>query len=144
VALTQPVLTVPFSSATLGVLRTQVQDQACQAGMPADRQDDIVLAVHELAANAVRHGRGTGRLRIWRLPRALHCQVDDGEPPSGETGPGTPLPAEPMHGLWVVRQVADELRTLSSPFGTRVAAIFNLPRPVSPSAEEKECPAWVT
>ena len=128
-ALAQPVVTVPFSSATLGLLRTLVHDQACQAGMPADRASDIVLAVHELATNAIRHGQGTRLLRIWRLPRARHCQVDDGEPPAEEMGPGTPLPAEPMHGLWVVRQVADELRTLSSPFGTRVAVVFSLPGP---------------
>jgi anti-sigma regulatory factor (Ser/Thr protein kinase) len=123
----QPVLILPFSSANLAVLRIRVQDQARRAGMPEDRAREIVLAIHELAANAVRHGLGTGLLRIWRLPRALHCQVDDGEPPLGDKVPGPPLPAEPMHGLWVVRQVADRMQILSGPRGTRAAATFDLP-----------------
>jgi two-component sensor histidine kinase len=42
---------------------------------------DVVLAVHELAANAIRHGAGAGRLRVWKLVRELCCQVDDGEAP---------------------------------------------------------------
>jgi len=123
----QPVLILPFSSANLAVLRSRVQDQARRAGVPEDRAREIVLAIHELAANAVRHGLGTGLLRIWRLPWALHCQVDDGEPPSGDKVPGPPLPAEPMHGLWVVRRVADRMQILSGPRGTRAAATFNLP-----------------
>ena len=32
---------------------------------------DVVLAVHELAANAIRHGAGVGRLRVWNLVREL-------------------------------------------------------------------------
>ena len=32
---------------------------------------DVVLAVHELAANVVCHGGGKGRLRVWHL--AGHC-----------------------------------------------------------------------
>ena len=45
---------------------------------------DVVLAVHELAANAIRHGAGVGRLRVWNLVRELCCQVDDGDPPRSE------------------------------------------------------------
>ncbi|MGH3150682.1 MAG: hypothetical protein ACRDOB_08135, partial [Streptosporangiaceae bacterium] len=32
--------------------------------------------------NAVRHGAGAARLRLWNLAGALHCQVDDGSPPA--------------------------------------------------------------
>ena len=45
------------------------------------RAGDIVLAIHELAVNAIRHGAGRGRLLIREHDGALHCQVTDDGPP---------------------------------------------------------------
>jgi serine/threonine-protein kinase RsbW len=104
----------------------------------------VVLAVHELAANAIRHGAGAGRLRVWKLVRELCCQVDDGDPPREDLGwhPGgsttntanasdqsvvTSMSCAPGHGLWLVRRVVDRMSTLSGPDGTRVRVAFNLP-----------------
>jgi anti-sigma regulatory factor (Ser/Thr protein kinase) len=126
-----------FDSGTLGALRAEVRAYASQAGLPGARAEDVVLAVHELAANAVHHGAGAGRLRIWTLAGALHCQVDDGDPRASRpltgphvngTTPVTSLPNRPGHGLWVVRQVADRTRVLSGARGTRATVTFNLPR----------------
>jgi serine/threonine-protein kinase RsbW len=95
----------------------------------------VVLAVHELAANAIRHGGGAGRLRIWNLVRELCCQVDDGDPPRPEDPAWHPAGrvtseaeahAPPGHGLWVVRQVADRMSMVSGPGGTCVRVAFNL------------------
>lgn len=132
-----PVLDLAFDSGTLSLLRAEVQAQADQAGFPAARATDVVLALHELAANAVRHGAGAGRLRIWRRAGAWLCQVEDGDPlPSGgpaATGgaPGLAVmnawQAVPGHGLWVVRQVADQLQVRSGPDGTRATVTFGLP-----------------
>jgi anti-sigma regulatory factor (Ser/Thr protein kinase) len=55
--------------------------------MPEGRALDVMLAVHELAANAVEHGGGTGRLRMSVTNRELICQVSD---------PGPPAPASPV------------------------------------------------
>jgi anti-sigma regulatory factor (Ser/Thr protein kinase) len=89
---------------------------------------DVVLAVHELAANAIRHGAGAGRLRIWELTRELCCQVDDGDLASGalarQAGPS--LSSRPGHGLWLVGQVADRVQVISGSGGTRVRVAFNL------------------
>jgi len=60
-------------------MRTEVLALASQAGLSDDRAGDVVLAVHELAANVVCHGGGKGRLRVWHLAGALYCQVDDGD-----------------------------------------------------------------
>jgi anti-sigma regulatory factor (Ser/Thr protein kinase) len=131
--LTAPVLDLAFDSGTLDALRAGVKAHACQAGLPENRVEDLVLAVHELAANAVHHGAGAGRLRIWRRVGALHCQVEDGDPlvASGQVSV-YPLFSRPGHGLWVVRQLADRMRVLRGVRGTRATVTFNLPRRPSP------------
>src|SRR5580658_7633829 len=55
-----------FDAGSLYALRSAVAAHAADAGLPEGRIEDLVLAVHELAANAVRHGAGQGRLRAWR------------------------------------------------------------------------------
>jgi anti-sigma regulatory factor (Ser/Thr protein kinase) len=136
-----------FDSDTLQALRARVQAHASRVGLPDHRVEDLVLAIHELAANAVRHGAGAGRLRIWDLAGVLRCQVDDGPRASDDQAapgaaqrddgmrslyrPGVPSswPTEPGHGLWVVQQVADQLQVMSGPRGTTAAFTFD-PSPV--------------
>jgi len=139
-----PILDQEFDSGTLYALRAAVQAHAGRAGLPGDRATEVVLAVHELAANAVAHGAGNGRLRIWDLAGALSCEVTDAGGPGAVRGPDAvpgpdavdgswtvpdPWPAEEGHGLWLVRQVADRLDLRSGPRGTRAVATFALPRP---------------
>lgn len=140
-----PLLDQEFDSGTLYALRAAVQAHAGQAGLSEDRADEVVLAVHELAANAIAHGAGHGRLRIWELAGVLSCEVLDAGPgsagrPAGPspggagrpTGPSEavdPWPTADGHGLWLVRQVADQLDLRSGPHGTRAIAIFARPRP---------------
>jgi anti-sigma regulatory factor (Ser/Thr protein kinase) len=129
-----------FDSGTLPTLRANVRASATQAGLPEDRAEEVVLAVHELAANSVRHGGGTGRLRVWNHTGSLHCRVDDGDrlkalgpdaaPPGAGNASGrlvNSLPCVPAHGLWVVQQIADQLRSLSGSHGTSVVVTFTLP-----------------
>jgi anti-sigma regulatory factor (Ser/Thr protein kinase) len=128
-----------FDAGTLYALRAAVQAHATGLGMPEDRTDDLVIAVHELAANAVRHGAGGGRVRLWEHGRDLHCQVeDDGAPTRGggamlaadsRTG-GNAADSWPFsqgHGLWMVRLVADEISLFSGPDGTCATVVFALP-----------------
>jgi anti-sigma regulatory factor (Ser/Thr protein kinase) len=123
------VLDLAFDSGTLGALRSGLQAHARRAGLSADRTEDVVLAVHELAANAVHHGAGRGRLRVWKRAGALLCQVEDGDPLADPAQPAlNPLPSRPGHGLWVVRQLADRMRVLSNARGTCATVTFNLPR----------------
>jgi anti-sigma regulatory factor (Ser/Thr protein kinase) len=126
----RPVLDMAFDSGHLDALRANVQACAVKAGLAEDRIADMILAVHELAANAVRHGGGEGQLRIWDQAGALHCQVDDGDIAAAEPD-GTPaqtvtnsLPCEPGHGLWIVHRVADRMQSLSGPHGTSVIITF--------------------
>src|SRR6266481_5226802 len=85
-----PILDQAFDAGSLYALRAAVAAHVSQAGLAPGRSDDLVIAVHELAANAVRHGAGHGRLRIWRSDQALLCEVsDDGLPDVAKT-PDTP------------------------------------------------------
>jgi anti-sigma regulatory factor (Ser/Thr protein kinase) len=122
------ILDQAFDSATLYALRSAVQAHAFAAGMPERRVDDVVIAVHELAANAIRHGAGRGRLRMWPVPGGLCFQVDDARPGGPDGGdPASRWPYLPGHGLWLVRQVADQMHASSGPGGTRVTVVFALP-----------------
>jgi len=108
--------------------------------------------VHELAANAVRHGAGHGRLRIWRSDHALLCEIsDDGLPEPQEAPDAAKAKAkdaakakapdaakaqdapqwrtEPGHGLSLVRQVADHTSLRSGRDGTSATISFALAAP---------------
>ncbi len=107
-----------FDASTLHLMRERVAACAAVAGVPEDRVVDVILAVHELAANAVTHGAGAGRLLMRAIAGALHCQVSD-------AGPGTgPWPVRQGHGLWLVRAVADEVTASYGPHGSQVTATF--------------------
>jgi anti-sigma regulatory factor (Ser/Thr protein kinase) len=65
-----------------------VAAHAAEAGLSRQRVYDVAAAAHELAANAVRHGAGHGRLRLWADGSSLRCQVsDDGPAEQDETRP---------------------------------------------------------
>jgi anti-sigma regulatory factor (Ser/Thr protein kinase) len=117
-----------FNAATLRFLREAVVAHASAAGLSQERAVDVMLAVHELAANAVRHGAGSGRLRMEVTPGQLRCQVSDAGPHDraahGTMGP--PWPVEPGHGLWVTRNAADQVSITVGPGGSVVNVVFRL------------------
>ena len=114
-----PLLEQVFSRDSLYQLRAAVAAHAAQAGVCSPRDHDVVLAVHELATNVIRHGSGHGRVRVWVNEDSLHCQVtdagpaspvsmttDDGASPASAAPPSWPI--EPGRGLWIVSRVADQ------------------------------------
>jgi anti-sigma regulatory factor (Ser/Thr protein kinase) len=99
-----------FDADTLADLRKAVLAAAAAVGLPEDRAAEAMFAVHELAANAVRHGGGAGRAQLDVTAGSLRCQVSD----TGPGGPGCyagtggadsapPWPFQPGHGLWLVQ-----------------------------------------
>ena len=136
-----PALDQAFDGDSLYALRSAVAAHGSRAGLAEGRTRDLVLAVHELAANAVRHGAGQGRLRLWATPEGVRCEVTDGgiADGPGAAGPGTGGPGtgsaeadaarghvEAGHGLWLVRRIADGASVQSDPSGTVAAVSFRL------------------
>jgi anti-sigma regulatory factor (Ser/Thr protein kinase) len=125
-------LDLTFDVGTLSRLRTAVFDEAAGAGMPHHRAADVVIAVHELAANALRHGAGGGLLTIRIEAGQLRCRVSDAGPERIDGNDfrtittGQPWPVLSGHGLWLVRETADEVTMASGPDGYSVTALFRL------------------
>lgn len=143
-----PILDQPFDNDSLYALRATLEAHVSQAGMPEGRTSDLVLTVHELATNVIRHGSGTGRVRIWQAAGMLHCQVsENGTAPgavpgsgdisgnaSGNSAPEVPeWPYEYGHGLWIARHVADRHSVRFGPGGAVAAVAFALPPPGRPA-----------
>jgi anti-sigma regulatory factor (Ser/Thr protein kinase) len=119
-----------FGQRGLLALRAAVAAHASQVGLPDERVDELVVIAHELASNAVRHGGGGGRLRLWGAIGRAYCEVSDKGPgmpnPAGAGVERAPLYATDGRGLWIVRQLADEVQVRSGPGGTAVIAILTM------------------
>ncbi len=119
-----PALDQTFDEQALFALRSAVAAHAAELGASRSLADTILVA-HELCSNAVRHGGGSGRLRLWRAGEFLYCQVCDSGPGLADperAGTVRPPPSVPGgRGLWIARQLAD-LHIASGPDGTRITA----------------------
>jgi len=100
-------LKMHFTGADLPRLRLLVGDGAAAAGLDENRCEELVLAVYELACNAILHGGGAGRLLLSRADGSVRCQVSDDGP--GFPDATTPDAALPGGGLWLARQLTDGL-----------------------------------
>ncbi|GAC1327355.1 MAG: sensor histidine kinase [Mycobacteriales bacterium] len=114
--------TLEFDGSDLPMIRRMVAGHATAMSLPAERTGELVLTMHEIAANSVRHGGGRGVLRIWREPSGLVCEVRDSgyirDPLVGRT---PPQPAdESGRGLWLANQYCDLVQIRSTPLGTAV------------------------
>lgn len=129
-ALPGPPLEQDFDAGSLYRVRAVVSAHAAATGLSRQRVYDVTCAAHEMAANAVQHGAGHGRLRLWARDGFLYCQVSDDGPArrngSGPASRAAPWPAEHGHGLWLVAQVADQSTIDRGRGGTTVTARFAL------------------
>jgi anti-sigma regulatory factor (Ser/Thr protein kinase) len=107
----------------LGELRRLVELEASAAGMPEHRIADLVVAVNELATNALVHGVGPAWLRAWQERDELVLEVTDAGSGIADPLAGQLLPdpaAIGGFGLWIVRMTADATEVLTDMDGTTV------------------------
>ena len=104
----------------LGPVREFSAAQARAAGLDAAQTSDVVLAVSEIAANALGHSADGGVVRTWCTTDELLYQVEDSghitDPLAGRRR--EPADARGGHGLWVVNLVCDLVERRSSAAGT--------------------------
>jgi anti-sigma regulatory factor (Ser/Thr protein kinase) len=146
---TPELLDIVFGWADFAKLRCLVAGQCAAAGLTGTRLDDFVLAVHEIAANAIVHAGAGGRLILRRAASGLRCLIADtnpqnpqnprtpvncpaprggqgGERPRQAAGPGEPIGADNGRGLWLAATLADELSITSGPDSTIVSLYIRL------------------
>jgi anti-sigma regulatory factor (Ser/Thr protein kinase) len=122
-------LDMRFDVDGLYALRSALLAHGSELGAGEDDLDRLVLVASELATNAIRHGGGAGRLRLWRTGDLIFCEVTD-------TGSGIPDPdlgvarVEPSamggRGLWICRSLADSLEIAANRPGAKVTAGFSV------------------
>ncbi len=110
---------MPFDADSLPLVRDLVAEHAWGAGLSRHRSEDLLLAVNELATNSVRHGGGTGLVRVWREVDAVVCEVaDNGSIAAPLAGRLRPAPGQPSgYGLWMVNQLCDLVQVRVLPSG---------------------------
>jgi anti-sigma regulatory factor (Ser/Thr protein kinase) len=107
----------------LAALRAAVESEARRAGVASARLPELLLAVHELAINALTHGGGDAVLRTWAEEHDFVCELADEGPGLNRRYAGyvTPTPDDLRgRGLWLVRQITDMVEMRSGPHGTRI------------------------
>jgi anti-sigma regulatory factor (Ser/Thr protein kinase) len=107
-----------FDGESLVAIRQLVAARAAGAGLGRERGRDLVLAVNEVATNSVRHGGGSGTIRIWADARSLVCELEDpGRIIDPLAGRREPRPGQKHgRGLWIANQVCDlvQVRTFET------------------------------
>jgi anti-sigma regulatory factor (Ser/Thr protein kinase) len=106
----------------LGELHRALETVLAAQGMVAERVEDVVMAVHEVTTNGLRHGEPPVTVRVWLSPGRVVCTVTDrgsgfDDPFVGYVrGGGEEIP-EGRFGLWLARQLCDEVVTSRTPEG---------------------------
>jgi anti-sigma regulatory factor (Ser/Thr protein kinase) len=122
VVLGPPDLRLTYNSWQLHDVRGAVETAVGLVGFERARGEDLVLAVNEVATNAVEHGTADAELCLWASPTELVCEVHDGGT-LGERLPGlkAPHPKDPRgRGVWIARQLCDLLHVWRDASGTHV------------------------
>jgi anti-sigma regulatory factor (Ser/Thr protein kinase) len=125
-----PLSPVPESAPTrrfdleqLEAVRSFITAWAEEQGLDRRHAQDLMLAMHELTANSVRHGGGRGTVRVWRDGDAVVGEVSDRGRLRTSPLVGRAMPDDTTQGgrgLWIVNQLCDLVQIRSLPRGNVV------------------------
>jgi anti-sigma regulatory factor (Ser/Thr protein kinase) len=111
----EPTVTIP-EVLDLDELHRELTELLGIEGLGRERVEEVVLAVHEVVANGMRHGEPPVTVRVWFPRGRVVCTVTDrgvgfDDPFAGYVqGAREELP-EGRFGLWLARQFCDEVAT---------------------------------
>ncbi|MER0449596.1 sensor histidine kinase [Streptomyces sp. Edi4] len=116
-----------FHAGLLPDVRHFAVDQAARFGLSGTRLEDVALIVAELTTNSVRHGGGSGSLRMWTDGGQVVCEVQDSghldDPLVGRRPPARDQLGG--RGLLMVHYLADLVRIHTGPEGTAIRCYIN-------------------
>lgn len=121
--------TVELSSPQdLPTARRLVGDIAAAAGLVSQRVAGLVLALSEVATNALVHGGGSATVLVHNRPEAVVVDVRDRGPgPSRVVVDRLPKPESlGGRGLWLAGQACDRVEVIGSVTGSVVRLIMDL------------------
>ncbi|HZG91250.1 MAG TPA: ATP-binding protein [Pseudonocardia sp.] len=117
-----PEVRLSFGAWQLHEVRNAVEEALLAAAVPHERAEDVVLAVNEVATNAVEHGDAKAELSIWIGADGVTCEVTDAgslrDPLPGLQAPHSSNPRG--RGVWIARQLCDWLHVWTDGTGTHV------------------------
>jgi anti-sigma regulatory factor (Ser/Thr protein kinase) len=103
-------------------LRRTVAEHASRAGLPSARCDDFMLAVSEVASNAIEHGDPPATVRLWATSTAVIYEITDAgrhtEPLAGLLPP--PATQNRGRGLWLAYHLCDQFYLWPDPTTIRL------------------------
>ncbi|GEL20710.1 anti-sigma factor RsbA family regulatory protein [Pseudonocardia asaccharolytica] len=117
-----PDVQLTYTAWQLREVRTAVANLLTGTSFTPARIEDIVLAINEIATNAVEHGTREAQLSLWLSADGLVCEVHDGGT-LADPLPGlrAPRPTDPRgRGMWIARQLCDLLHVWQDRAGTHV------------------------
>ena len=135
----EPPVSAPTIECLIGAdvpaARHFTREEVRRAGLPEDVVDDVVIAVSELVANALTHGRPPARLSVYTehppgQSPVLVCHVRDegGLPLDALAGYAPPMDLGTSgRGLWMARQLCDSVQVCTDGATTHVRALSLLP-----------------
>lgn len=114
--------TLVFSAEELRQVRRLVLHVATTGRLSSARAQDLALAAHELAANSILHGGGSGVVRAWVEGDTTLVEVrDPGEIDDPLVGRRQPSPDRAGgRGVWMANQLCDLVQVRRLPTGTAV------------------------
>jgi anti-sigma regulatory factor (Ser/Thr protein kinase) len=108
---------IPFSG-DVEAFREHLAQEMTAERVPAAKVVDMLLAVTEVLANAVRHGGGVARVRVGRADGRFVCEVVDRGSGFDDPAAGYLAPREGVGaGLWVARQLTWQIDFLHAAEG---------------------------
>jgi anti-sigma regulatory factor (Ser/Thr protein kinase) len=111
-------------------LRKDLRRKSSACGLNGRQLDGFVLAVNEIAANAIVHGGGSGLVTLWKAHEKLICEVvnkGNGIPPEATAGAGADLLAPGGRGLGLAGAMNFSIETSRGPGPAVVRVIARLP-----------------
>ena len=117
-------LDTAFGWSDLGQLRRLVAARCAAAGLSGPQVEDFVLAIHEIAANAIMHAGASGRLILRRTGAGLRCLITDTAP----VIPAIPLASPPL----------DDMREFRSPGAGPAGGNLGIPGSLADARDRRE------